>query len=91
MQSLGMPVDRTVFPVRTDDQVAYARLVEAGAGIGFLTQYSASCLTGVVPILPQLRIAPLPCWLVVHREIRASPLIRRTYDFLAAAIPGELG
>lgn len=91
MQALDMPVDRTVFPVRTDDQVAYARLVEAGAGIGFLTQYSVSRLSGVVPILPQLRIAPLPCWLVVHREIRASPLIRRTYDFLAASIPGEFG
>ena len=91
MQSLGVPVDRTVFPVRTDDQVAYARLVEAGVGIGFLTQYSVARLNGVVQILLQLRITPLPCWLVVHREIRASPLIRRAYDFLAAAIPGELG
>ena len=41
----------------------------------------------VVPILPTLRIPPLPCWLAVHREIRGNPLVRRVYDFLAQALP----
>jgi len=44
----------------------------------------------VVPVLPMLKIPPLPCWLAVHREIRGSRLVRRVYDFLAEAIPAEL-
>ena len=47
-------------------------------------------LPGVVALLPQLAIPPLQCWLAVHREIRSNRLIRRAYDFLAAAIPAEL-
>lgn len=90
MQALGLPVTREALPLRTDDQVAYARLVGAGAGIGFLTRYTIRRLPGVVALLPQLKIPPLPCWLAVHREIRSSPVIRRVYDFLAAAIPAEL-
>jgi hypothetical protein len=31
----------------------------------------------------------VPCWLAVHREIRSNRLWR-VYDFLAAALPGEL-
>ena len=45
---------------------------------------------GVLPLLPALRIAPLPCWLAVHREIRGSRLVRRVYDHLAEALPREL-
>jgi len=91
MQTLGMPAQRSTFPVRTDDFVAYAKLVEAGAGIGFVPRYVVARLPGVVPVLPELKIPTFPCWLAVHREIRASPVIRRTFDFLAAQIPRELG
>jgi hypothetical protein len=45
----------------------------------------------VVPLLPMLRIPPLPCWLAVHREIRGSAVVRRVFEFLAEAIPRELG
>ena len=41
-------------------------------------------------LLPQLVIPPLPCWLAVHREIRSNRIVRRVYDFLAAAIPAAL-
>jgi DNA-binding transcriptional LysR family regulator len=43
-----------------------------------------------VPLLPGLKIPPIPIWLPVHREIRTSPRIRAVYDFLAAAIPKAL-
>jgi DNA-binding transcriptional LysR family regulator len=80
-----------MFAVRTDDQVAYTRLLAEGAGIGFIAHYCARQLPGVRRVLPQLPIAPLPCWLAVHREIRASTVVRRAYDFLAQAIPAALG
>lgn len=90
MQQMGMPIGREQFAVRTDDQVAYGRLVAAGAGIGFVAAYNLRYWPGVVPVLPMLRIPPLPCWLAVHREIRSNRLVRRVYDFLATAVPREL-
>ncbi len=88
--ALGFAVTRESFALRTDDQVVYGRLVAAGAGIGFVAAYNIRHWSGVVPLLPMLRIPPLPCWLAVHREIRGSRLVRRVYDYLAEAIPAEL-
>ena len=87
---LGFPLPRAQIVLRTDDQLAYGRLVAAGAGIGFVAAYNLPHWPGVVPLLPMLEIPPLPCWLAVHREIRSNRLVRRVYDFLAEAIPRQL-
>jgi DNA-binding transcriptional LysR family regulator len=84
---MGLVLPRERFALRTDDQVAYGRLVAAGAGIGFVARYNIDHWPGVQVVLPQLQIPPLPCWLAVHREIRGNRLVRRVYDFLADAIP----
>lgn len=88
--ALGVTMRREDFALRTDDQVAYGRLVAAGAGIGFVAAYNLRHWPGVSPLLPMLKIPPLPCWLAVHREIRGSRVVRRVYDFLAQAIPATL-
>ncbi len=88
--ALGMAVTREHFALRTDDQVVYGQLVAAGAGIGFVARYNIVHWPGVVPLLPLLKIPPLPCWLAVHREIRGNALVRRVYDWLAEAIPPVL-
>ena len=88
--ALGLPLARERFAIRTDDQVAYGQLLAAGAGIGFVACYNAVFWPGVVRVLPQLRIPPLPCWLAVHREIRGNRTVRRVYDFLADAVPRRL-
>ena len=87
---LGFPIVREQFALRTDDQIAYGRLVAAGAGIGFVAAYNVVQWPGVRTLLPMLKIPPLPCWLAVHREIRGSRIVRRVYDFLADAIPAAL-
>lgn len=69
---LGKPVPRESFVFRTDDQLAYARIVANGVGIGFLIQYTAAQLPGVRQVLPVLPIPALPCWLAVHREAAGS-------------------
>jgi DNA-binding transcriptional LysR family regulator len=79
---MGLDLAPRDFAVRTDDQVAYARLVAAGVGIGFLARYILRDLPGVVAVLPALSPGSLPCWLAVHREIRSNPLVRAVYDFL---------
>ncbi len=87
---MGVQVTREHFALRTDDQVAYGELIAAGAGIGFTAAFNLRCWPGVVQVLPGLPIAPLPCWLAVHREIRGSGVVRRVFDYLAEAIPREL-
>jgi len=87
---LGVAITREDFALRTDDQVAYCQLVAAGAGIGFVAAYTLRNWPDVQVVLPDLQIPPLPCWLAVHREVRASRVVRRVYDFLAEAIPREL-
>ena len=86
----GLSLQRESFALRTDDQVAYGRLVATGAGIGFVAQYNIRHWPGVVALLPQLGIPALPCWLAVHREIRGNRLVRSVFDFLAEAIPAAL-
>ena len=88
--SLGVPLKREHFAIRTDDQVAYGMLVARGAGIGFIAHYNARHWPEVRRVLPQLAIPALPCWLAVHREIRASKVVRKVYDFLANAVPQAL-
>jgi DNA-binding transcriptional LysR family regulator len=88
--ALGLPIQREQFAIRTDDQISYGRLLASGAGIGFVATYNLAQWPGVRPLLPMLKIPPLPCWLAVHREIRGSPVVRRVYDHLAAALPAAL-
>ena len=88
--AMGAPIAREQFALRTDDQIAYGRLIAAGAGIGFAARYNIAHWPGVLTLLPGLPIPPLPCWLAVHREIRGSAIVRRVFDFLAQALPAEL-
>jgi DNA-binding transcriptional LysR family regulator len=87
---LGTVMTRENFVFRTDDHLAYGRLVAAGCGIGFIANYNLQYLPEVIPILPMLKIPPLPCWLAVHREIRGSAVVRRVYEFLATTLPEEI-
>ena len=86
----GYPVTREAFAFRTDDLIAYWQAVRAGLGIGFVADYLAATDPQVVPLVPALKIPPLPIWLTVHREIRTSRRIREVYDFLAQAVPRAL-
>lgn len=85
---MGYDVSKDLFAFRSDDLIVQWQAVRAGLGIGFVASYMARTDPDVVQVLPDvLRIAPLPMWLAVHREIRTSGLIRSVYDFLAKALP----
>ena len=90
-EAMGFPAKREQFSLRTDDFIVQWQAVRAGLGVGFLASYMQSVDADVLPVLPdQLKIAPLPMWLAVHREIRTSRRIRAVYDFLAAELPQVL-
>ena len=88
--SFGYPLQREHFAFRTDDLIAYHAAVRSGLGIGFLADYAVRGDADLVPLLPMLKIPPLPIWLAVHREIRTSRRIRAVYDFLSDAVPAAL-
>lgn len=88
--ALGYPVTREHFAFRTDDLIASWEAVRNGLGVGFMADYLIRTDSAIVPLLPMLKIPPLPVWLTVHREIRTSRRIRAVYDFLAQAIPKAL-
>jgi DNA-binding transcriptional LysR family regulator len=88
--AFGYPVGKEQFAFRTDDSMAYWRAVQVGLGIGFIADFMVRTDNQVVPLLPMMKIPPLPIWLTVHREIRTNQRIRAVYDFLAKAIPKAL-
>lgn len=94
MRDFGIAAERTMFSVRTDDQVAYWELIKAGAGIGFAAHFLANGAPGLRRILPDITIPALPVWLASHRELRTSQRIRRVMDFLhehVSALPLKQG
>ena len=85
--ALGLPLPKERIVLRTDDLIAYNAAVQAGLGIGFISDYIGQANGALVSLLPALRIPPLPLWLVVHREIRSNPRIKAVYDFLGHHLP----
>jgi DNA-binding transcriptional LysR family regulator len=88
--AMGHTVTKEIFVVRTDDRLVRIQMIVAGCGIGFTALHNVRLWDGVVPILPMLKIPPLPCWLTVHREIRGSAIVRRVYDYLGERLPTAL-
>jgi DNA-binding transcriptional LysR family regulator len=79
----GIDVTPNTFAFRTDDHIAYFEAVKAGLGIGFIAVYQGEQATGLVRVLPKLKLPSLPVWLATHREIHGNPRIRKVFDFLA--------
>ena len=83
----GLVVGREQFAFRADDLIVVWQAVRAGLGVGFVSEYLIRSDSAVIPVLPKLKIEPLPVWLAVHKEIRTSKRIRAVYDFLADTLP----
>ena len=88
--AIGLPLARERIVLRTDDLIAYSAAIHAGLGIGFISDYMGRAANSLVPLLPMLKIPPLPLWLVVHREIRSNQRIKAVYDFLGSHLPKVL-
>jgi DNA-binding transcriptional LysR family regulator len=82
----GHSVTREDFPVRCDDQMLYWNLLLAGAGIGFAQTLVARRYQELEQVDVDMRVPPMPVWLVMHEEVRTNARIRRVADFLTAAL-----
>ncbi|RWA64925.1 LysR family transcriptional regulator [Mesorhizobium sp.] len=78
----GIPVSRSSFRLRTDNQIVLWEAVRAGNGIGLGQRPLAERDPLVEIVLPQLPLPVLPVWLAMHRDVRSSVRIRRVADFL---------
>lgn len=90
MAAYGLPVERESFAFRCDDQVTYMEALKAGLGIGFAQARQAE-EAGLIRVLPQVDVPPLPVWLAAHAELRTSARVRRVFDHLAERLPAALG
>jgi DNA-binding transcriptional LysR family regulator len=83
---MGYELKRSDFMVRTDSQTNMWELLKAGLGIGFAQSILVNSTPGMVPLLPELKPAPLEVWLTTHRELFTSRRIRAIYDRLAEGL-----
>lgn len=80
--ALGIPIVRGSFRIRTDNQIVYWQAVRAGNGIGFAQAALIAGDPDVELLLPEVEPPPLPVWLAMHRDVYASPRIRRVASAL---------
>lgn len=73
------------FSFRTDSLVAQVQAAVDGVGIAG-THVRIARRLGLVPVLSELPLEPLPVWLVSHAELRTSPAVRVVFDALAEAL-----
>ena len=84
--SIGLPLRREQFVLRTDSQTQLWELVRAGLGIGFAQKFLVERTPGMVVMPFDLAIPPLQVWLTTHKELFTSHRIRAIYDALAEGL-----
>ncbi len=87
LNRMGLPFDRNVFGIRSDDFSVLWQSLCAGLGVGFAPCFLGESNPSLRRVLSSVEVLSLPVWLAVHREIRANAAIGAVYGFLARAIP----
>jgi DNA-binding transcriptional LysR family regulator len=83
-----LPEQNVVF--RSDDFLAQWGAIQAGLGVGFVSDYLAATNPQVKHLLPDLPIPGIPMWLVAHREVRTNARVKAVFDWLAQALTARL-
>jgi len=80
--SIGRPITRDVFAMRTDNDVAQLAALKAGFGIGACQRQIGQRL-GLVPVMADAFSFKLDIWICMHETLRGSPRMRLMFDHLA--------
>jgi DNA-binding transcriptional LysR family regulator len=74
------------FALRTDNQLAQVAAVRSAFGIGVVQDPIAARDPALVPILPDVFVAHLPVWIVMHEDLRTTRRMRIAFDALVAGL-----
>ena len=85
-RAFGADVDRHAFRFRTDNQVIMWQAILSGAGIGIAQLPLIAREPMLKTFLPELPLPVLPVWIAMHKDVRLATRIRRTADYLHAAL-----
>lgn len=80
---LGVPVNREMFALRSDSDLAQIAALRAGYGLGVCQLGIARRDENLQAVLHAQLIFPMECWLVMHRDLRGNRRIRLLFDHLA--------
>lgn len=80
--SIGRPITRDLFALRTDNDVAQLAALRASFGIG-ACQRQIGERFGLVPIMPDAFSFQLDIWICMHETLRGNRRMRLMFDHLA--------
>ncbi|MGU3361433.1 LysR family transcriptional regulator [Methylobacterium sp. M6A4_1b] len=78
------------FACACDDDLGLLAALRAGFGIGYCQEGVARRDPDLLPVLPDLVLAEVGIWLVMHEDLRATRRIRALFDHLATGLAGYL-
>ena len=83
-------IDREMFALRSDSDLAQLALLRAGAGL-CMCQVPLARQAGLVRVLPRYLSLHLETWVTMHEDLRSSPRCRATFDALVAGLQRYVG
>ena len=90
--SLGdAPLRRSMFSMRTDNQLAQLAAIRAGMGIGVCQAPLAARDPALVAVLPELYTHTMDTWVVMHEDLRRVRRVGRMFRHLVQALEDYAG
>lgn len=74
------------FSLRTDSDLAALAALRAGWGVGVMQAPLAALDPRLAPVLGEAVRFTLPIWLVMHEDLKRTPLARSLFDHLATGL-----
>jgi DNA-binding transcriptional LysR family regulator len=86
VRARGIPLERGMFALRSDSDLAQLAAIRAGFGIGVCQVALARQSTDLVRLLPKSFSFKLEVWIAMHADLRSSARCRVVADALAAGL-----
>jgi DNA-binding transcriptional LysR family regulator len=91
LEAAGARVEREMFSLRTDSDLARIAALRAGYGVGVCQVGIAGRDPDLVRVMEREFAVPLEMWLVMHEDSRRNVRVRGVFDWLAEGLRGWLG
>lgn len=83
LKMYGLDLTREDIYFRADNQLAQMNLLRKGLGIGAMQIQLAKKERNLIHLFENEVHVPMPIWVVMHEDLRASKRVRALYNFLA--------